>query len=352
MIVLDNISTSHVCQWCVHINTLTRDGQCARLDRMKSQAETRGRHPIGVAAERTGLSQEVLRVWERRYGVVEPSRAGGGQRLYSDADLERLLLLRRATQGGRAIGQVATLSIEELSQLVRADDDARAERGSAAMEREGDRELDLEEAIGYARKLDSERLELLLKRTAAIMGAPRFLERAAAPFLRKVGDEWHGGRLSTAQEHLATAVVQRVVISILGSLSQREGAPTFLVGGPSGERHEMGGLLAAAVAASEGWRVVYLGTDLPAPEIAEAARASGARAVGLSVVFVEDRERTVAELSTVRELLPPSVPLLIGGGGARVLEEELADPGTRFVADLEDLRQSLRAHNPRGPTGT
>src|SRR5215218_6409458 len=77
------------------------------------------RHPIGVVAERTGLTPDVLRVWERRYSVVEPSRSAGGQRVYSDADIERLSLLHRATRGGHNISQVATLSQEKLQDLVR-----------------------------------------------------------------------------------------------------------------------------------------------------------------------------------------------------------------------------------------
>src|SRR5687768_12427129 len=76
------------------------------------------RHPIGVVADRTGLSPDVLRVWERRYGVVEPQRSAGGQRLYSDADVERLVLLHRATRGGHGISHVASLSRAKLEDLV------------------------------------------------------------------------------------------------------------------------------------------------------------------------------------------------------------------------------------------
>src|SRR5918998_2487369 len=85
------------------------------------------RHPIGVVAERTGLSPDILRVWERRYRAVEPSRAPDGQRAYSDADVERLRLLRLATLAGRSIRQVARLATDELARLVRDDDDARQE---------------------------------------------------------------------------------------------------------------------------------------------------------------------------------------------------------------------------------
>jgi MerR family transcriptional regulator, light-induced transcriptional regulator len=302
-------------------------------------------HPIGVVADRTGLTPDVIRVWERRYGVVEPSRGSGGQRQYSDADVERLLLLKQATQGGRGIGSVAGLGLEELAELVRSDQEARSSREDGAVVEVPD--LDLDEAIELAKRIDGERLEDLLRKSAAILGVPRFLEGAVAPLLRRVGDEWHAGQMTVAQEHLVTATVHRVVVSVLGTLPREGGAPILLVAGLAGERHEMGGLLVAAVAASEGWRVIYLGANLPALEIVGAAVQSGARAVALSLVYVEDGERTVAEVRMVRDGLPRSVPLLLGGVGARDLGELLRHPGTYMPEGFGGLRQALRAWSDR-----
>jgi MerR family transcriptional regulator, light-induced transcriptional regulator len=293
-----------------------------------------------VVAERTGLTPELIRVWERRYGVVEPTRDESGQRFYSNAEIERLLLLRQATQGGRGIGQVAGLATEELAALVRDDHSARAGR---VTERTGESDLDLDAALLHARRLDSEGLERLLKRRVAIVGLSSFVEGTVSTFLRRIGDEWHAGRMSPAQEHLATAVVQRVLIGTLASFTPVEGAPVFLVAGLPGDRHEVGGLLAASIAAAEGWRVVYLGPDLPAEEIADAAQASGARMVGLSVLYVGDAERMVRDLGELRELLPASVPLLVGGAAAPSLVEAAGHPGIQIVASLEALGSSLRA---------
>jgi MerR family transcriptional regulator, light-induced transcriptional regulator len=307
--------------------------------------ESRAHHPIGLVADWTGLSQEVLRVWERRYGAVTPARAPGGQRLYTDEDVERLRLLRRATQGGRAIGGVARLPLAELARLVRDDEDARAS-GDPPPEDAG-LEEEVAEAVALTHQLDADGVEALLRRTAVVGGAPAFLERMVAPFLRAVGDEWHAGRLTPAHEHMATAVVQRVVIGVLGQMMGPEEAPVFLSAGPAGDRHGVGALLAAAVAAAERWRVVYLGPDLPARYIAEASVSSGAQAVGLSVVYVEDRERVIRELREVRARLPASVPLLVGGGGAAALKDDLEHPGTRVMSDLEALRSALRGWSRR-----
>src|SRR3954453_10877138 len=79
------------------------------------------RHPIGVVARRTGLKPDLIRAWERRYGAVAPGRTETRRRFYSDEDVERLLLLRRAVSSGRGISQVAGLSNPELEALIEAE---------------------------------------------------------------------------------------------------------------------------------------------------------------------------------------------------------------------------------------
>jgi DNA-binding transcriptional MerR regulator/methylmalonyl-CoA mutase cobalamin-binding subunit len=312
---------------------------------MTSQAEPNAaRHPIGVVAERTGLSPDVLRVWERRYGAVEPSRAADGQRSYSDADVERLRLLRLATLAGRSIGQVAQLATDELTRLVREDE--------AARQRVGRREdgavaapaaEDVERALELARAVDAPGLESFLRRTAAAFGVPAFLDGLVAPLLRRMGDEWEAGRLTPGQEHLATAIVQRVLEGAIHFLVAPAGAPSLLLATPAGEQHKMGTVLAAAAAAAEGWRVTYLAPDLPADEIAAASRAAAARVVGVSVIYPGEPDRVLAELRTLRSHLPASVPLLAGGAGAVALAPELRAAGIHMVEDLSGLRVALHA---------
>lgn len=311
---------------------------------MTSQSELQaGWHPIGVASERTGLSPDLLRVWERRYRAVEPSRATDGQRLYSDSDVERLRLLRLVTLVGRSIRQVARLDTEELTRLVREDEAARhrvARREERAVPATAGE--DVERALELARAVDAPALESLLRRTAAVLGVPVFLDAVVAPLLRRMGDEWKAGRLSVAQEHLATAIIQRVLEGTIHFLVAPHGAPNLLVATLSGEQHKMGALLAATAAAAEGWRVTYLGPDLPPGEIASAAIAAAARVVGVSVVHVAERERVLTELRTVRTRLPASVPLLAGGAGAVALAPELDGSGIHVVGDLSELRAALR----------
>ena len=310
-------------------------------------AEGRGtaepRHPIGTVSERTGLTPEVLRVWERRYGAVSPARSEGGQRLYSDAEVEKLRLLRRVTHAGRAIGVVAGLSVAELTRMALEDDEARVRLEEREV-RSRDRAISqaAEVAMTHTRRLDAQALEALLRRTAVLAGMSTFLAEVAAPFMHLVGEAWHDGRISPAHEHLATRVLQRVVEAAIDELDAADGAPAIVLGTPAGERHEMGALLAAAAAASEGWRIYYLGADLPAADIASTASAVDARAVAMSIVFAEDREAMAEELQELRRRLPASISLLVGGGASEEAAERLRDAGMLVMGDLDELRSTLR----------
>ncbi len=298
-------------------------------------------HPIGVAAERTGLTPDVLRVWERRYGAVSPRRSGGRQRLYSDQDIERLRLLRLATLPGRGISQVVKLSTEELAALVEEDTSARSRVGQ---HEPGASPLDeaVDKSLALVRELDAVGLEWLLRRLAAGLGLVPFIETVAAPLLRRVGDEWHAGRMTTGQEHLTTSLVRRVVSAAIPTMDAPADAPRLVVATPAGERHEVGALFVAAAAVADGWRVSYLGADLPVREIAYVAEGTGARGVALSVAAPREPGPIVDEIRALRRELPAEQFLIVGGTGAAGIAAPLRAAGVLVAERLTDLR-GLRA---------
>ena len=299
------------------------------------------RHPIAVVAERTGLTQDVLRVWERRYGAVQPERGAGGQRRYTDADIERLALLHAATRAGRSIGQVAGLPTDALTALVDEDVAARARQSPPATAATAATEA-VAASLALARALDGARLDEALRRTAARLGVSAFLESVAAPLLRQVGDEWHAGRMTPAQEHLVSSALHDIIVETMRSFSKANGAPRVLVATAAGDRHAVGAALVGAAAAVEGWNVLYLGADLPAAEIADAARTAAVRVVALSLVYVDDRARVLGELRAIRSRLPREVTLIAGGGGAGALASELAAMGVRVESSIPGLVAELR----------
>lgn len=309
---------------------------------MRPGKEATHGHPIRVVAERTALTPEVLRAWERRYGAVRPERTASGQRLYSDADIERLRLLNRATSGGRSIGQVAALPTEELAALVLDDEVARVLTGEPARDPlPGAGESDLRAAMEAVRTLDSPQLDAILRRATVLLGAERFVDRVAIPLLRELGTGWAEGRLTIAHEHLASTVIRRTLGSLLEAVQRPEGAPTLVAATPPGERHEFGAMLAGASAAAVGWRVVYLGADLPSEDIAHAVRQTGARVVLLSLVNPRPDGGLIHELRALREGVPPEVQLLVGGAAAEQMVEALRGAKAVLLDSLPELRHAL-----------
>ena len=168
------------------------------------------RHPMRVVTRRTGLSADLLRAWERRYEVVKPSRSEGGRRLYSDADIARLRLLYRATLAGRSIGQVAELSMEALTALVRHDAEADAEAELASQGAQRSELMTSPPAAGYladcirsVERLDAPGLDVTLRRAAVALPASVRLDAVVVPLLERLGTRWREGTLRPVHGHLA-----------------------------------------------------------------------------------------------------------------------------------------------------
>lgn len=296
-------------------------------------------HPIAVVAERTGLSRDVLRVWERRYSAVAPTRTPGGQRLYSDADVARFRLLAAATKHGRSISMVAGLPTAELERLVAEDEAARPAAAPVPLaDAHAERVL---LALEHTRALDGTSLDRVMRRAIAQFGLSAFLEDIVPHLMHRIGDEWRGERLTIAQEHLASAAVVAIILESIRAVPEAPDAPRLLVTTPSGERHAVGAALAAAAAAIDGWTVIYLGVDVPAADIATAAATTGVRAVALSVVYADDPAQISRELHVLRATLAPNVPLLVGGVAAMLMSAELEQPGMAFCGSIAEMRAVL-----------
>jgi methylmalonyl-CoA mutase cobalamin-binding subunit len=225
--------------------------------------------------------------------------------------------------------------------MVKQDDTARAERVSATTEPIDDGGL-VTTALTLARSLESGQLDAHLRRASVLLGLPEFLSRVAAPLLRRIGNEWHAGRFTPAQEHFASSTLYDIIVESMRAFSPPDDAPRILVATPAGERHAIGAALVGAGAAVDGWRVIYLGVDLPAKEIAAAAIASNVSVVALSVLYVENRERLLGELRAVRSQLPVDISLFVGGSGALTLARELSAPGIRVTDNVAELYDALR----------
>lgn len=315
------------------------------------------RFPIRIAARRAGVSVDALRAWERRYGAVSPARTGGEQRLYSEADVERLALLRELTDAGHSISAIAGVSSDELRRLRAAmgDPDGRTRTADVSSVPTGEGTVPsdapqiLRACLRAVRSQDGEAVYRLLQREAFRRATLGFLEEIATPLMRRVGDEWAVGHLSEAQERLASGALRRVLGVVLQYLriDERDRDPAappparVMTTTLAGERHELGALMAAAVAADLGCDVTYPGADLPAPALAAAARRARVDILALSLLDGSAPRLAQRELSALRDLLPARTRILVGGASAALLDDVLEPLGAERVDSLRDWHQRL-----------
>lgn len=298
--------------------------------------ELPGNYPIKAVARMTGLSPDVIRAWERRYGAIAPARAERRIRLYSEQDVERLSLLKEAASLGHAIGRIATLPDEALRQLNRGRPAAPPSSPSRLASR----------VIEAVERLDAIAADEAVSEAAALLPADALLDDVVIPLLREVGANWSRRPLGIATEHLTTGILRGLLGTLLRTRTIDRRHPPVLLATLPGEPHELGLLSAALRIASHGVPVCYLGPNVPAPELVDAARTIDVFAVGISLVLAPD-EAQLAMLGRLADDLNTGIGLWLGGAGSLAIPSERLPRRAAILPESADLYRRLRARNPR-----
>lgn len=298
-------------------------------------------HPIKVVCHRTGLSAHVIRVWERRYGLICCQRTGSNRRLYSDEEIERLRLLKLLTDCGHRISQISCLCLDELYILNKKAHPKTDAAPQPLVFTHANEEECLARCLEAVALLDVPALSDLLESARLRYGQRTTLLRIVAPLVYEVGEAWRKGELRVSHEHLATSVIRDFLAIGARSYQKCASAPELMVATPAGQVHEVGALLVTAIARDLGWQVIYLGPSLPSEEIAACAQARKVRAVALSVVYPSDDPKVPEELSNLRCLLPSHIAMILGGRAAYGYYQALRVPDVQLINGLADLEAAL-----------
>jgi MerR family transcriptional regulator, light-induced transcriptional regulator len=303
------------------------------------------KYPIKVVSQMTGLSVHVIRAWEKRYHVVEPDRTETNRRLYSEEDIDKLRLLNDASNLGHNIGSIAHLSQSELKELLFKERDKTSElkSGSAGDEVVTLVEEQFSDCIESIKNYDAKKLESILLNASARLTQPILIEELIIPLVYKIGDMWHDGEIRVANEHLSSSVIRGFLFNLLESYSVGESAPVLISATPRGQEHELGALIAGVVAASSGWRVIYLGTNLPAEEVGAVVSHLKAKVVALSFVYPIDDPLLKKELKKLKQILPIGVSIIAGGRATSGYLDVLDEIGALVVKNIKQLRTELEA---------
>ena len=289
-------------------------------------------YEIKQVAELTGLETSRLRAWERRYQVVRPQRLPNGYRVYTSDQVALLRAYARLIAHGARIGDLVKRPWEEVI--------LEAETGG----REGQSHAPLIEAVVA---LDRPRLELLVAQQMEELGARRFAEEVVTPLAHAVGDTWALGLLPVVAEHLASEVVIQALKSSLRSQGKR--GPLVVAATVPGERHEWGFLTTLTVLQDFGWRVHYLGPDLPLADLVSAAWKLRPRCVAMSASTPEMIVANLAGLADLPHRLPPGSEAFIGGSGIATHSRRLTACGFRLGTDARTfIENEPRSHSNSG----
>jgi methanogenic corrinoid protein MtbC1 len=249
---------------------------------------------------------------------------------------------------GRSIGQVAELSSEALAELLSSDESRRPD--AVAKGSPGDSEqvrASHAECLAAIERLDAAALESCLKRAALRFSVPVLLESLVAPLLRDIGDCWEAGRFLPVHEHLATVEVHRLLMWLIQSARVEGEAPLLVVTTPTGQIMELGALMVAVTAASEGWRVSWLGPNLPAEDILLAVDRLRPEALAVSLIHQTRDPELHRDLERIARGVGHRTQLLVGGRASRGSALMLERHGAAIFEDLTAFRGWLQQHGSR-----
>jgi DNA-binding transcriptional MerR regulator len=283
---------------------------------------------IAAVEMETGLSKDVLRVWERRYGFPCPQRGPGGDRVYSADQLVKLKLVCRLVDAGLRPGRILPLPLEALRELA----------GEEPLAREGGNPV-LQQAMRLLTEYRSGELRRELNQAILRDGLYRFITETAAPLSAMVGEAWTRGEIRIFEEHLFT---ETLTIVLRGAISQLPGSgrpPRVLLTTLPAEPHALGLLMAEAALSLEGADCVSLGTQTPVSDIAAAAIANRSDVVALSSAGNFPPKMLSEGLTALRRSLPPQVALWGGGAGMGRLRR--VPEGVLRLTSLDDVGRAL-----------
>lgn len=287
-----------------------------------------------AAVERdTGLSKDVLRVWERRYGFPMPDRDVNGERSYSSEQVERLRLIKRLMDQGYRPGKLIATPSEELLALGTCR--AKSAQGEPTVE-----DGELSDLLGLIKRHEAVVYQQTMQQRLARQGLQSFIQNTVAPLTQKVGELWEQGQFEVFEEHLFTELTKRLLRQVIATLPAGPRSPRILLTSVPEEPHILGLLMLESLLALEGAECIPLGAEMPTDEISRAAKAHQADIVALSFSSAFPQRQIPALMAYLRRGLPTKTALWVGGRG---VDRCVRSDGVEILKTFDAATQALAA---------
>jgi MerR family transcriptional regulator, light-induced transcriptional regulator len=211
----------------------------------------------------TGIKAHTIRIWEKRYEIVDPARTDSNIRWYSDEDLKKLLNVSILNRNGLKISHIARLTNQQLNQKI------------LEVVRPGSDYLSqIESLVVSMIELNEDRFEKILNHSIIKIGFEESLYQVVYPFFEKIGLLWQTGAINPAQEHFISNLIRMKLCVAIDSLPMvsSESAKRIIMFLPEWELHEIGLLTYYYIAKKQGYKVIYLGQNVPLTDLFSVAQ--------------------------------------------------------------------------------
>jgi MerR family transcriptional regulator, light-induced transcriptional regulator len=302
---------------------------------------TEGHLRIGELSRRVGVSPELLRAWEGRYGLLQPTRSAGGFRLYSEADEDRIRRMRAYQDEGLSAAEAARLALEP-------GNDQRPTSETPA--------LDFGAFADALERFDEPAAQAAFDRALATLSLDALLRDFLLPYLHDLGERWETGAVTVAQEHFASSVVRGRLLGLARGWGQGAGPLAVLVCAP-GEQHDLALISFGLALRARGWRIAYLGPDTPLDTLHDTARSLDPRLVVVSATAPRYLARLGDELAALARQWPLAVagagatPALAEAAGAELLSSDPVTEADRVAEGIGLSSVGRPADASPAPTG-
>lgn len=285
---------------------------------------------IHIASELSGVRVELIRAWERRYGFPRPQRTSSGYRVYTQRDVELLKRLKQLTEEGVAIREAVKMLPQLQLKMAETGEGLVGEVSTSSLQ------AWFNSVLAAAEEHDQARVSAIIDEVLCALPPLKAFDEVLAPVQREVGERWHAGRLTVAQEHLVSQVVRARVVSLLHTAPANERARHAVLACLPDEQHEIGLLGVALRLRYAGVQVTLLGQCVPAADLRRVVEALQPDLVGLSAVVDPGEPTFEVTLETVFEALPQGTTLWMGGPAAQAHSKVCERLGARVFRSAED----------------
>ena len=298
------------------------------------------KHPIQIVSRRTGLSTDVIRAWERRYKAVKPTRSSNGRRLYSDNDVKKLMLLQRIISGGRRIGDIAKLIIQNLEDLIESDESATVGKASLANRPSTGSVMEhFDGSIEAIRELDASKLIQLFEVAYQELGPVFLLEDLFAPLIQHVRDECRLGSFRQSQEKFVVELMQSFLL-INSSKNKKPLSNKVLIISPISHNDNLSMLRLCLVCEDSDWMPIYVGTSTSADEVLFSYEQGRCNLLMVVVDPNGNQQFLPNELRKIRSLIKDD-EILIFGDSLLPYQDVIKETRLTSINNIGELRLAL-----------